>query len=296
MPLPIIIPIAIGAVTLVGGLTATKHGSDRIKRAQAHHQQEYDAYANQHQHTVAAQQEIDEHYLPLLGQMRLDAMAAVREAIKLANQAVQHHAHALPDSLHDELVELKNSHGVYDSLLDQTTLPGSTLATQDMAQLGASGPSSAINAISAAGTGAAISGLGSLYAAKAGIAWLGGGTLVASGAGIAGGAVLLGGLAAGPLLAMGVLKEIKAGRVEKEVEIEVDQLHRQMNRLTAQRERMDKRLFRIGELQGTLDRKSRALARYTQKLDLTQAEAPEALHQLAIGIRELQQLINEPVH
>lgn len=65
------------------------------------------------------------------------------------------------------------------------------------------GASSAVTAFGVASTGTAIAGLSGVAATNATLAWLGGGSLAAGGFGMAGGAVVLGGLVAGPALAIG---------------------------------------------------------------------------------------------
>jgi hypothetical protein len=60
-------------------------------------------------------------------------------------------------------------------------------------------------ALGTASTGAAISGLSGVAATNATLAWLGGGALSAGGYGIAGGTMVLGGIVAGPALAVGGL-------------------------------------------------------------------------------------------
>ncbi|MGC7559859.1 hypothetical protein ACPEEL_11040 [Pasteurella sp. PK-2025] len=60
-----------------------------------------------------------------------------------------------------------------------------------------------VGTFAAASTGTAISGLSGAAATNATLAWLGGGSLASGGFGIAGGTAVLGGLVAGPLLAIG---------------------------------------------------------------------------------------------
>ncbi|MDG6268058.1 hypothetical protein F9874_07975 [Glaesserella parasuis] len=61
----------------------------------------------------------------------------------------------------------------------------------------------AVGKLGMASTGAAIKGLSGIAAKNATLAWLGGGSIASGGFGIAGGTVVLGGLVAGPLLAIG---------------------------------------------------------------------------------------------
>lgn len=60
-----------------------------------------------------------------------------------------------------------------------------------------------VGSLATASTGAAISGLSGAAATNATLAWLGGGSLASGGFGMAGGTLVLGGLVAGPLLAIG---------------------------------------------------------------------------------------------
>mgnify|MGYP000364858129 CR=1 FL=1 len=60
-----------------------------------------------------------------------------------------------------------------------------------------------VGVFASASTGAAISGLSGVAATNATLAWLGGGSLATGGMGMAGGAAVLGGIVAGPVLAVG---------------------------------------------------------------------------------------------
>ncbi|MFH0270572.1 hypothetical protein [Vibrio jasicida] len=60
-----------------------------------------------------------------------------------------------------------------------------------------------VGSLATASTGTAISGLSGAAATNATLAWLGGGSLASGGFGMAGGTMVLGGLVAGPLLAIG---------------------------------------------------------------------------------------------
>ena len=60
-----------------------------------------------------------------------------------------------------------------------------------------------VGSLATASTGTAISGLSGAAATNATLAWLGGGSLASGGFGMAGGTLVLGGLVAGPLLAIG---------------------------------------------------------------------------------------------
>ncbi|CAH2603753.1 conserved membrane protein of unknown function [Rhodovastum atsumiense] len=73
-----------------------------------------------------------------------------------------------------------------------------------------------VGALATASTGAAISGLAGAAATNATLAWFGGGSLAAGGMGMAGGAAVLGGIVAGPVLAVGGM--VMASKAAKAVE------------------------------------------------------------------------------
>ena len=76
--------------------------------------------------------------------------------------------------------------------------------TGSLAGLAASGGAYlGVGALATASTGTAISGLSGAAATNATLAWLGGGSLASGGLGMAGGMAVMGGLVAGPLLAIG---------------------------------------------------------------------------------------------
>lgn len=92
-------------------------------------------------------------------------------------------------------------------------LAGGVLTGTGAGALTAFGAYSGTMALASAGTGAAISGLSGVAATNATLAWLGGGTLAAGGYGIAGGTMVLGALVAGPaLLVLGSVLSARAGK------------------------------------------------------------------------------------
>lgn len=74
------------------------------------------------------------------------------------------------------------------------------LGTGGLAGLAAYG---GVGMLGTASTGAGIAGLSGVAATNATLAWLGGGSLAAGGLGVAGGTAILGGIVAGPVLAVG---------------------------------------------------------------------------------------------
>ncbi|MDN8360064.1 hypothetical protein QZK58_12070 [Acinetobacter baumannii] len=97
----------------------------------------------------------------------------------------------------DELKEMEAM--VFNSLrLEAGLLAGTTGGA--LAGLGAY---SSVGFLASASTGTAISGLSGVAATNATLAWLGGGSIASGGFGMAGGMIALGGIVAGPALAIG---------------------------------------------------------------------------------------------
>lgn len=88
--------------------------------------------------------------------------------------------------------------------MDTMTNALTSAVTGSLAGLAASGGAYlGVGSLAAASTGSAISGLSGAAATNATLAWLGGGSLASGGLGMAGGMAVMGGLVAGPLLAIG---------------------------------------------------------------------------------------------
>lgn len=88
--------------------------------------------------------------------------------------------------------------------MEKMTNALTSAVTGSLAGLAASGGAYlGVGALATASTGTAISGLSGAAATNATLAWLGGGSLASGGLGMAGGMAVMGGLVAGPLLAIG---------------------------------------------------------------------------------------------
>lgn len=125
--------------------------------------------------------------------------------------------------------ELKNIGVSQDLLADLETesFNAVKVASGGLASLGtgvaaAYGAYTGTMALGTASTGAAISGLSGVAASNATLAWLGGGALSAGGYGVAGGTLVLGGVVAGPALAVGGL--IMSAQSKKKLNVAYENL------------------------------------------------------------------------
>lgn len=88
-----------------------------------------------------------------------------------------------------------------------------------------------VGTLATASTGTAISGLSGAAATNATLAWLGGGSLASGGFGMAGGTLVLGGLVAGPLLAIGgSVFAYKAAEAKDEAHANYSKIAAQVNK------------------------------------------------------------------
>lgn len=116
----------------------------------------------------------------------------------------------LPQLSRDELGEIK-----------QIALEMKEVVSGGVASLGAGGLAGlaaygGVGTLATASTGTAIAGLSGAAATNATLAWLGGGSLATGGFGMAGGAMVLGGIVAGPVLAVGGLMLASKAEAAKE--------------------------------------------------------------------------------
>lgn len=128
------------------------------------------------------------------------------------------------------LTELKEMEKMVQTSLELSTNLGSSIITGALAGLGAYG---SVPLIATASTGTAISTLSGAAATNATLAWLGGGSLAAGGFGMAGGMIALGGIVAGPALAVGgfmlASKAEEALTQAREYEAEVEEAIAQLD-------------------------------------------------------------------
>ena len=204
MPLPFLVAGAAAAATGIFGVSKAMDASDRNGEARiiaANAQRR----AERAQKNAESARERTQESLTILGQRKADVLTHTMIAF----------FHAF-EQIHD--IELTDSAGIRE--LERFQLQEGDLP--ELRQLGefatsfasgaasgavggglmAFGAYSGVSALGAASTGAAISGLSGAAATNATLAWLGGGSLAAGGFGVAGGTALLGGLVAGPAVAI----------------------------------------------------------------------------------------------
>ncbi len=201
MPLPLVVPIMAGIAGLYGAGKAAKAALDS---------NEADNINDKAGNLVSiCQQNIDENRIACnssleeLGQKKFDAITKtlskfVEEYSKLKNVTL---------TTNKDLSELTltdfDDHALAEMRNEVSMLTSSALGIGTGALGGgmtAFGAYSGTMMLASAGTGTAIGSLSGAAATNATMAWLGGGTIASGGFGMAGGAVVLGTLAAGPAL------------------------------------------------------------------------------------------------
>lgn len=217
MPLPLLIPVAVGLAGLFGAGKAVqaavrnseaddiqKNAADIVDAAEKSLEggkttcnESLQAYGKAKIDTLDT---VVKDFIGLYGQLKNVRLGPSEELEKLQIGAFSE----------VELAELQHS----CSFASQLT--GGVLTGAGAGALTAFGAYSGTMALASAGTGAAIGGLSGVAATNATLAWLGGGTLAAGGYGIVGGTMVLGTLVAGPALL--VLGSVLSARASKKLD------------------------------------------------------------------------------
>ena len=255
MPLPLIVPIAIGGVALAAGGGLTINARRKIKKAIDSYEAAYKEYVPKYER-YKAYHDGTEQRLQELGKVRVAGMEAVREAIDFIKRAKL----ANPEVIGDEEVkveDLEQLDQAYGDILK--TLVGGGLSIAGGAGAGALtalGAYGLVGALGTASTGAAIGGLSGAAASSATLAWFGGGAIAAGGLGIAGGTAVLGGIVAAPIpVAIGAFQQVKARRIARESEdrirglkLKEAEIRRDYAKLSAVRQRCEEVQRTISDL------------------------------------------------
>lgn len=207
MPLPLI-PLVLGGVALMTGGYGAKKGYD----AKNDYQEAKSTNARAEEIYDSAQSDLEEarkkakESLEVLGKQKLsiyeNSLIPFVEAfskLKKVNfeDSVFKNGEKIDEVTQGEMKEIEVSLLEVSSILQGGA---SSLGAGGLAGLATYG---GVGLLGKASTGAAISTLSGAAAKNATLAWLGGGALKAGGLGVAGGTAVLGGLVAGPVLAVG---------------------------------------------------------------------------------------------
>lgn len=202
MPIPIIIGVAAAAAGIYG---VTKGVSGAIDHSNAK-----DIVNDAKSMVADAQRKVEEHRektnntLEDYGQRKLRAFnGTVADFIdtygKLKNVRLENSVELDKLNLGDFSTSIKELKHDYNALQDAGLGLGAGLSSGAALAFGAY---NGTMILATASTGTAISSLGGVAATNATLAWLGGGSLAAGGYGMAGGMMVLGGIVAGPALAI----------------------------------------------------------------------------------------------
>ncbi len=292
MPLPLIIPIAIGGAALLTGGGMTLNAQGKIKKAKAECQAAYDAYKVKYEQYKTYHSETEQK-LRELGQARATGMQAVREAIDFIRKARLVNPNIISDS-EVTVEDLERLDQAYGDILKTLGGAGASLAGGVGAgALTALGGYGLVGILGTASTGAAIGGLSGAAASSATLAWLGGGALAAGGLGIAGGTAVLGGIVAAPaIIGFGVFRQVKAGKVSKEAAEKIQQIKVKEAQIGRDRARLQAVRQRCHEVQRTV-KKLNGQLRYA--LQNASDNSPEDVHQILQISKTLRAAIDEPV-
>lgn len=261
MPIQAIVLGALaGAAALVGIVKGTQ-GVGRIRdakrigeRAQARHQTQFDRLLDKRAEVAASLQAYGET-LARLNESTLDDARRLLERIQQMHQAKELR---IPAGAH---VEASTLGEFRQRVLDP---PSDALSAVNAVSAGAaagSGTLGLVGLLGAASTGTAIGTLSGAAATNATLAWLGGGSIAAGGGGMAAGTLVLGGVVAGPALAVAGLALASKGAIvltqAQEYDSDADQHIETLRALVAFLSRLQRRALEMEEVALDLDARAR---------------------------------------
>jgi len=203
-----VLPFILGAAAIGAGVTGVKKGINAVSDNSEAKQLQEDAWKRYErgEHILKDVRQITTESLEQLGILKLNVwdrqlgrFVKLFEQLKNVERTGQANISGLnaTEFTREELRQMKNL-----SLKAQEVMLGGTGALGSGALVGMATYGGAIMFASAS-TGTAIGSLAGAAATNATLAWFGGGSLAAGGFGMAGGMVVLGGIVAGPVLAVG---------------------------------------------------------------------------------------------
>jgi hypothetical protein len=202
MPLPIILGAAVAAGSALYGVLKGKGAQDNNEKADVLQAQAQNIYESARQ-KLEKQRAAANLGLEALGAARLQVWSEVLgdfvRTFKQFKNIRWEGGIAQDEQLFHDLEELKTMEEDYLEASEMVKAGLGSLASGALTGVAAYGGTMML---ASASTGTAISALSGPAAAHATLAWLGGGTLAAGGLGITGGVVMLGGIVAGPVLAV----------------------------------------------------------------------------------------------
>jgi len=202
MPFPLLIPVVLGLASAALGAAGVKKGLDAKKdfeRAKSMGERAESKYERAKGSLEDARYNT-EHNLEALGELKVrvfqEQIGYLVDVLKKGRSSL-HGFNAQISLTPDELQAFETD---LVKASDLTASVGTAAASGTMAGLGAYG---LVGMVGVASTGTAIGTLSGAAATNATLAWLGGGSLAAGGLGMAAGTWVLGGIIAGPALAIG---------------------------------------------------------------------------------------------
>ncbi|MGD9889070.1 MAG: hypothetical protein AB7S56_07380 [Halothiobacillaceae bacterium] len=202
MPFPLLIPVVLGLASAALGAAGVKKGFDAKKDfedAKDVGERAQRKYSGAQQHLNQAREDT-QHQLEALGAIKLrvfeDQIGYLVNVLKKGRSQIS----GFETDIGLNREELRSFEGDVLKAADVSMSLGSSAAAGAMAGMGAFG---LVGSLATASTGTAIASLSGVAATNATLAWLGGGSLAAGGMGMAAGTWVLGGVVAGPALAIG---------------------------------------------------------------------------------------------
>lgn len=221
------IPIILGGLAVVSAVAGIKKGFD----ANSKNNDAKEIVEDAQERFEDAQERLEEERVRLNNELKEFATlklsvftTEIKSLVSLVKKCKDANSVLDAENINFTAEELKDLESSVSSSLEISAGLGKGIASGALTAMGAYG---SVGMLATASTGTAIGGLSGVAATNATLAWLGGGSLAAGGGGMALGTAVLGGMVAGPLIAItGFVMDSKAEKnlteaYEYESEIDV---------------------------------------------------------------------------
>jgi len=200
------IPFILGGIALATGAYGVKKGidaKDDFDKAERYNRRAKNIY-NEAKEKLETKKELTNFHLENLGKLKisiydgsLDDFVNFFSKIKHINFEDNLNFGLLNNVDEQDMLDIRNT------VLEMKEVLGGGVAALGSGALAGFGALGGVGMLASASTGTAIASLSGAAATNATLAWLGGGSLATGGFGMAGGMAVLGGIVAGPVLAVG---------------------------------------------------------------------------------------------
>lgn len=298
--MPLFIPILLGGLAVISGVAgaaAAIDANDKFKKAKNIVNTSRNKYSNKKRELEKYREKVYKN-LVSLGEYKKKVFEQtgkdIVNIIENSKTSAEIISFEIRNFVQKDIPKIKNDI-IQLSAIDISLNASGSIS---MAALGAAGTYSAVMTFGAASTGTAISTLSGAAATNATLAWLGGGSLATGGLGIVGGTWVLGGLVAGPALAiLGFSLSSKSEKAMTEAlryESEVEKAIADMDKVKVILKAINSNIYEVNKILSVLAQRFET----TKQMYLSATDEKtkkDKLRSLVMIFKAIKEVVNEPI-